>query len=92
MHAHHCLVDTIRVDNRGAEVNARRLAQESPFVIRSLLLRLWREADWPRREMSLAQWERLEEAVRATAPLTFDLPGPIRVSAADGMLRLERLS
>lgn len=81
----------VKLRSDGAVVDVRALARESPFVIRTVLARLWREADWPRQEMSFTQWERLEALLRTKLPATCDLPGRIRVTLADGVLRCERL-
>ncbi len=50
----------------------------SDFLVRELLLSLWRKQQWPLQQMTLAHWEQLAEMIRGkAAPAAVSLPGGI---------------
>jgi len=77
-------------------INALGLAKQPAYLVRELLMALWRRQGWPMQAMGHDQWERLEQmaaraanvARRGGASHTF--PGEVQAEAADGRLWLRR--
>ncbi len=78
------------------EIDARSLLGQPPYVVRELLLRVWRRAGWPMQSMGFAQWDQLAEMLVAggradgssISGATF--PGSVQAEAVAGGLRLTR--
>ena len=68
------------------------LAQVDRYLIRELLMRLWRRRDWPQQKMGFEQWELLAGLVQSPTALVTELslPGGVRVKTNNQGLRLER--
>lgn len=62
---------------------------ERQYLVRELLMTLWRRMDWPRQSMGMAQWDELAElALRPSEPAKRVFPGGITVEVAGGVMRL----
>jgi tRNA(Ile)-lysidine synthase len=81
-------------DGPGAvRVELAALAAEPRYVVRELLIALWRRQGWPLQAMGFAEWEQLAEmalvAPTASSPtLKRMFPGGVTAEAAAGRLRL----
>lgn len=82
-------------ESAGVRIDAGRLAGEPRYLVRELLIRVWRRRGWPLQAMGFAQWEQLAEFFLeslAGNPPQQTLPGQIIVRAAGGQVWLERQS
>ncbi len=62
---------------------------ERRYLVRELLIALWRRMDWPRQSMGMTQWDELAElALRPNEPAKRVFPGGITVEVTDGVMRL----
>lgn len=69
------------------------LLHPSPFLLRELLVQVWKAQQWPRQEMDERQWSRLSAFIRDEspgAPGRFSLPGPVEVSIEGATVVLQR--
>lgn len=73
------------------EIDIRPLQDCSPYLLRELLMEVWRQQAWPRQAMGRVQWERLAEMCHSPSSSTHDLPGPVRAKKAGEQLTLTRL-
>jgi tRNA(Ile)-lysidine synthase len=72
-------------------VDCRLLAGPSDFLIRELLVRIWKEQGWPRQAMTLAHWEDLARMARVVSEGEQRVfPGEVIASYSDGVLALHR--
>ena len=95
----------VRMDPSGAAtIELGPLADQPRYLLRELLISVWRRANWPMQSMGLAQWEQLAEAATiqkaatagralamptaASLPLPQYFPGGVRVEIADGTMTL----
>ncbi|OHB69007.1 MAG: tRNA lysidine(34) synthetase TilS [Planctomycetes bacterium RBG_13_63_9] len=91
--AERCVTAT---DPAGVEIDAAVLGRQPRYVVRELLMAIWRGQGWPMQAMGYAQWDLLAEMISATrsAPgqstskQTF--PGNIMAEATPDRLRLRR--
>ena len=69
----------IRRDASSVEVDCRPLAGVSRYLIRELLIALWRDQGWPRQAMGFTQWNDLADLALAVKPgaAPIVLPGNI---------------
>ena len=65
------------------------LRVQSPQRIRECFVLLWRQLNWPRRQMGFADWQRLVEILEPNHP-AITLPGKITVQRRDDLLMLTR--
>jgi tRNA(Ile)-lysidine synthase len=81
---------------QSAEVDAALAAKQSRYVVRELLMSVWRAQTWPLRSMGFAQWEMLTDMLLAAAgnasskPAKQAFPGNVLAAAGGGALRLTR--
>ncbi|CAE7458332.1 unnamed protein product, partial [Symbiodinium sp. CCMP2456] len=62
-------------------VDLRKLAGERPYLVRELLVAIWRKQQWPRQEMTQQHWQKLSDLVTADTDGVADvLPGTIRAA------------
>jgi tRNA(Ile)-lysidine synthase len=84
----------VRIQSSGAvSIDAAALIEQPAYVVRELLMAVWRGQGWPMQAMGLAEWERLAAMLAATdgqQPPKQTLPGNVLAEAADGRLRLVR--
>jgi tRNA(Ile)-lysidine synthase len=73
----------VRMDRSGARIELERLAEMPEYLLRELLISVWRRAGWPLQSMGLAQWEQLVEGVVA-AELALAGRAPALPAAAGG--------
>ncbi len=83
----------VRLDDAAAvHVDSRRLHSEPAILVRELLMALWRQRNWPMRQMGFDQWERMAEMVResgepASCSRKHTFPGGIIAEAGpEGLL------
>ncbi len=83
-----------RQDDRQIELMAVPLATEPRYLVREVLISLWRTARWPLKSMGYREWEALADIVARCAraepvrPQVF--PGNVTVTAEAGRVRLVR--
>jgi tRNA(Ile)-lysidine synthase len=78
-----------RPSSTQARVDTRGLHDRPPYIIRELLISLWREQHWPMQSMGLPQWESLSQMVlEESPPQTF--PGEVLVRREGDWLVLEK--
>ncbi|MES2788080.1 MAG: tRNA lysidine(34) synthetase TilS [Planctomycetota bacterium] len=65
------------------------LQGQPPQRIRECFVQLWRQLDWPRRQMGFADWERMVEMLQANHP-AITLPGNITARRREDLLMLTR--
>ncbi len=74
-----------------AEIALGALAAEPPYLVRELLLAVWRRQNWPMQAMGMAKWDELAELALGTATAARrDFPGGVTVEVAGGAMRLRR--
>ena len=79
----------VRESSQRVRIDTAALRGQSTYVIRELLMAVWREEGWPMQSMGFAQWELLAEmAVSKSLPQTF--PGEVSARKADDHLILGR--
>jgi len=76
---------TVRLDNRV-------LCGESDYLVRELLMSLWRRQNWPQQQMGLPQWEALAAMTQEEGPASgaLSLPGGVRAKKEGEQLSLTR--
>jgi tRNA(Ile)-lysidine synthase len=79
-------------DGPGAvKIALGRLAAEPPYVVRELLMAVWRRQQWPMQAMGMAKWDELAELALSSASATRrDLPGGVTVEVAEATMRLRK--
>ncbi|MEN6449540.1 MAG: hypothetical protein ABFC96_03530, partial [Thermoguttaceae bacterium] len=81
----------VTVDSRGTvEIALDRLAGKTPYLLRELLMAVWRRRAWPMQAMSMAKWDELAAMAMSPAAARRDFPGEIAVAVADGVMRMQR--
>ncbi len=72
-------------------LQAVHLARLHPYLVREILVTIWKEQQWPRQEMSQAHWHQLAELACGDAGKpAFTLPGAVQASRSDDKLVLQR--
>lgn len=66
------------------------LAAQTPYVVRELLMWVWRQQGWPLQAMGYAQWEQLAAMAQGSERGQQVFPGGVVVARAHGQLRLVR--
>jgi tRNA(Ile)-lysidine synthase len=67
------------------------LAARPRYIIRELLMALWRRSGWPMQSMGMLKWDELcDLATLDAAEVKRVFPGNITVEVADGQMRLRR--
>jgi len=64
------------------------LQETEPYLVRELLIRVWREQEWPRQAMGFEQWSSLA-AFFQVAPMAVEkltMPGGIRISRTETLV------
>ncbi len=79
----------------GAEIDATVLRDQPVYVVRELLMAVWREQRWPLQSMGFAQWEQLTEMLLAdgdpvSTKRTF--PGKVVVARQGETITARRIS
>jgi tRNA(Ile)-lysidine synthase len=78
-------------------IDAAHLAGQPPYLVRELLVLVWRRQTWPMRAMGFTQWDQLArlltETDRSSPAVTTKqiFPGNVRAEFCDGKLRLLRV-
>ncbi len=80
----------------GVEINAALLAGQPRYLLRELLLLVWRQQSWPMQAMGFAQWNQLAQMLAetnnplSTAGNKHFFPGNIQAEIRNGVFRLTR--
>jgi tRNA(Ile)-lysidine synthase len=69
-------------------LDAARLGASRPYLVRELLLLVWRRQNWPLSQMGYRQWCELAELSQSREQAVRTLPGGIRAETAAGKLTL----
>ena len=78
------------------EIDAAALCGRPGYLVRELLMAVWRNQGWPMQAMGFAQWELLSEMISACQPAPSDLPakqmfpGSVSAEPGEGRLMLRR--
>ena len=67
-----------------------RLQDVPDYLIRELLIQIWRDQDWPLQGMGHHEWESLAAMVQCKTAATTTLPGSVVAKKQDGQLSLTR--
>lgn len=86
------LEDTVTfADSSTVRIDLHPLKGVSPYLVRELLVRVWREQNWPRQDMTQLHWQKLSELAFGQADAVADvLPGAIRAAREADVLILKR--
>jgi tRNA(Ile)-lysidine synthase len=79
----------------GVEIAAGSLETHPEFLVRVVLMALWRQQGWPLQDMTYDKWDQLAAFARSPAREAghterFTFPGNIRAEKQGGVLRLTR--
>ena len=81
------------------QIDAVAVSAQPRYVIRELLIAVWRRQSWPLQSMGFAQWDELAEMIARGATRGGDsssskqtFPGNVSAHCHDGRLRLVRFS
>ena len=85
-----CLDRCVAADGRNAiRILLQPLAARPRYLIRELLMAVWRRAGWPMQSMGMLKWDELcELATAPTASAKRVFPGGVVVEIASGEMRL----
>lgn len=83
---------TVAVDDATTvRIEVSRLQSVRPYLVRELLVRIWKQQNWPRQDMSQLHWQKLSDLVFRQADAVADvLPGAIRAAREADELILKR--
>lgn len=84
--------DVITIANSSAvHIDLSKLKGARPYLVRELLVRVWREQQWPRQDMTQLHWQKLSELAFGQTDAVADvLPGAIRAVREADVLILKR--
>ncbi len=82
----------VRTDDLGAtQIELAELADGPRYIVREVLMAVWRRQGWPMQSMGRQQWDELGElADSAGLPVRRVFPGNVTVEVAEGRMRLSR--
>jgi tRNA(Ile)-lysidine synthase len=69
-------------------VSLDRLQGVPRYLVRELLIRIWRDRGWPLQAMGFAQWDQLADMVASAGPAVRMFPGAVLVERDDSHLSL----
>jgi tRNA(Ile)-lysidine synthase len=77
------------IEAGAARLDLAMLADQPEYLVRELLMAVWRRQGWPLQAMGQQKWEELSSlALQPEPPLRRVLPGGVMVEVAEGMMRL----
>ena len=86
---------TVKIENTNSvEIDFAHLAGRQPYLLRELLVLVWRRQSWPMRAMGFSQWDQLARMLadtnRSSPSVTSKqiFPGNVQAEIRDGKLRL----
>ena len=82
------LQPTARQPAGAVEVDGRALASVPVYLLRELLLDIWRRQGWPEQDMGFQQWDLLAGMLRGGTPRKQMFPGGVLAEDGPGGLRL----
>ncbi len=71
-------------------IDTKRLANEPPYLVRELLMAVWRQNQWPMQAMGFEQWSQLAEMIQSATQQRRTFPANISATAKAGTLLLSR--
>ena len=83
----------VTVTAHNVTIDTSQLDLDEPYLVRQILMEVWRRQGWPLGEMGFQQWESIAKMLenrQTSSALT--MPGRIRVSSENGKLMMERIS
>ena len=87
------LARCVTIEGPGAaRIELAGLADRPRYLVRELLMALWRRQGWPLQAMGRQKWEELSElALSAPAPVRRVFPGGVMVEVAEGTMRFDHV-
>ena len=87
---------SVRCERPGlVAIDSAALAGEPGYLVRELLLRVWRRQGWPMQAMGLAEWQRLAAmlppAVGESSPARQTFPSNVAAACCEGVLQIWRV-
>ena len=73
-----------------ASIDLAALGHEPRYLLRELLMAVWRRQGWPMQSMGRQKWDELSELAGAAASARRVFPGGVMVEVSDGQMRLTR--
>ena len=82
----------VTIDGLGAaRIELAELADRPRYLVRELLMAVWRRQGWPMQAMGRRQWDELSElAGSAAMPVRRIFPGGVTAEVAEGQMRLRK--
>ncbi|QDU74897.1 tRNA(Ile)-lysidine synthase [Bremerella volcania] len=78
-------------DSTTVHIDLGKLCDVRPYLVRELLVRIWRDQKWPRQDMTQLHWHKLSELAFGQTDAVADvLPGAIRAAREADVLILRR--
>lgn len=78
-------------DPQTVRIDLLKLQEVRPFLVRELMVRIWREQKWPRQDMTQLHWQNLSGLSLGKEDAVADvLPGAIRAAREADILILKR--
>ncbi|NLE37858.1 MAG: tRNA lysidine(34) synthetase TilS [Pirellulaceae bacterium] len=71
-------------------IDAAEVAGKPPYLVRELLIRLWRDQGWPRQSMGYAEWDELADMLLRGRSAKKMFPGGVLVERVEDRLVLRR--
>jgi tRNA(Ile)-lysidine synthase len=73
-----------------AHIELAGLANRSRYLVRELLMTLWRRQDWPLQAMGRQKWEELSTLALAATTARRVFPGAVMAEVAEGQMQLQQ--
>jgi tRNA(Ile)-lysidine synthase len=86
------VADAVSLEKRIAVIECGRLRGDSAYVVREVLIEVWRTMEWPLQSMGFEQWQSLSAIMDTDSDAHLSLPGNVRAQKKDGQLELSRPS
>ena len=81
----------VSIEGNGAvRIDSARLKGQPPYLVRELLMVVWRRQGWPMQAMGFAQWDLLERMIAAKTPCKQTMPGDVSAETGEDWLKLQR--
>ncbi len=77
-------------DCNAVQIDTSALAGSSGYVVRELLIAVWRRQSWPMQAMGFAQWDLLGEMIFTLTESKQAFPGNVSAEVGHGRLLLQR--
>ena len=80
----------LRTSATEIQLDVYKLVTHPDFLLREMLIEIWREAGWPLQAMGLNEWQSLAELLRQPDGAVTTLPGGVVAKKEGGKLSLHR--